>query len=197
MTFTLNALVAMAWRTVKNPREGAAEVLSLGIPREALWPGLVLVVVLSVIFAQITVLVMTGTGGESQMPMAIGILGVVQFLLLVVMSFAIFGIGRAMGGRGSLEESILLVVWLQFVMICLQVLQTALLLVMPGLAGIVTVAGLLLFLWLLTNFIAVLHGFNSLFMVFLMILMSAFGIAFALTLVLSILGVVVPGGGSA
>jgi hypothetical protein len=52
--------------------------------------------------------------------------------------------------------------------------------------------GSLLFLWLLTNFTAVLHGFSSLFMVFLMILVSGFGIAFGLSLILTLIGVTVP-----
>jgi hypothetical protein len=52
MTLTLNGLLGMVWRTVRNPREGATEVLSLGVPREALWPALALVVVLSILFAQ-------------------------------------------------------------------------------------------------------------------------------------------------
>ena len=112
--------------------------------------------------------------------------------LLVVMVFAIHWVGRALGGRGSLEESILLVSWLQFIMVCLQVVQTLSLLVLPVVASLLGVVGLVLFLWLLTNFVAVLHGFKSLAQVFVMILVSAFGLVFVATIVLSILGVPMP-----
>ena len=192
MTLTLNGLIAMAWRTVKNPREGATELLSLGIPREALWPALVLVVVLSILLAQMTSLLVTGGMGMAGMPVGPAATGFIQLLLLVVMVFSIFWIGRSMGGTGSFEETILLVAWLQFVMVCLQVVQAVALLILPPVAGLIGIAGLVLFLWLLTNFVAVLHGFSSLIQVFLMILVSAFGIAFGLSIILTLIGVTVP-----
>ena len=189
MTLTLNALLAMAWRTVKNPREGASEVLSLGIPREALWPALALVVVLSILLAQITAMTVAGSGMVGPMMAGPAVTGLFQLFLLVLMIFAIFWVGRAMGGRGTLDETALIVTWLQFIMVCLQVVQTVTLIVIPPLAGIVGVASLILFLWLLTNFVAEVHGFASLAQVFLMILVSAFGIAFVLSILLSIAGV--------
>jgi len=192
MTLTLNGLLAMVWRTVRNPREGATEVLSLGIPREALWPALALVVVLSILFAQVTSLLVTGEAGMAGMPVGPAATGFIQLLLLVVMVFAIFWIGRTMGGSGSFEETILLVAWLQFIMVCLQVVQAVALLILPPVAGLIGVVGLVLFLWLLTNFIAVLHGFSSLIQVFIMILVAAFGIAFGLSIILTIIGISVP-----
>lgn len=191
MTLTLNSLLGMAWRTVKNPREGATEVLALGIPREALWSALALVVVLSILFAHVTALLVTGDTGTG-MPVGPAATGFIQLALLVIMVFAVFWIGRAMGGRGSFEESILLVAWLQFIMVCLQVLQAAVLILVAPLAGLIGLLGIALFLWLLTNFVAVLHGFPSLIKVFLMILVSAFGIAFGLSLILTLIGVTVP-----
>jgi hypothetical protein len=192
MTLTMNGLFAMALRTIRNPREGASEVLSLGIPREALWPGLALVVVLSILLAQVTSLVMTGSAGMEEMPVGPAATGFIQLLLLVVMVFAIFWIGRAMGGSGSFEEAILLVTWLQFIMVCLQVVQAFALVFVAPLAGLIGIAGIVLFLWLLTNFIAVLHNFSSLFMVFLMILVAGFGIAFGLAIIMTLIGITVP-----
>ena len=192
MTLSLNSLLAMVWRTIRNPREGAEEVLSLGVPREALWTALLLVVVMSILLAQGTSLLVTGTPSMGGLPISPVVAGFVQFLLMVVMIFAIFWIGRAMGGTGSFEEAILLVAWLQFIMVCLQAVQTVALLIVPPFAGLIGVFGLVLFLWLLTNFIAVLHGFNSLAQVFLMILVSTFGLAFGLSLILTLIGVAMP-----
>jgi hypothetical protein len=192
MTLTMNGLLAMVWRTVRNPREGAEELLSIGVPREALWPALVLVVVLSILLAQGTTLLMTGSADMS-MPVGPAATGFIQLLLLVVMVFAIFWIGRSMGGTGSFEEAILLVAWLQFVMVCVQALQALALVLFPTVvATLIGIAALALFLWLLTNFIAVLHGFSSLLLVFVMILVSAFGLAFGLSLILTLIGVTVP-----
>jgi hypothetical protein len=191
MTLTLNSLVAMAWRTVKNPREGATEVLSLGVPREALWLALALVVTISILLAQATSLLVTGEAGAG-MPVGPLAMGFVQLLLLVLMVFSIFWIGRSFGGSGSFEETILLVIWLQFIMVCLQVVQTVALVILPVFSGLIGIGALVLFLWLLTNFVTVLHGFASLGKVFIMILVSAFGIAFGLSIILTLIGVTVP-----
>lgn len=194
MTFTFTQVLALAGRTVQNPREGASEVLSLGLPRDALWTAVALVVVLSILLSQFSALMMGASGAA---PMAgIGISpvmgGLVQLGLLVGMAAAIHLVGRAMGGSGSFPEALLLMAWLQFIMICVQVVQLLAILVIPPLTGIIFILGLVLFLWLLTNFVAVLHGFRSLAQVFVMILVTAFAIAFFLSLVLTILGVTVP-----
>jgi len=45
-----------------------------------------------------------------------------------------------------------------------------------------------LFFWLLVNFIAALHGFTSLGMILVATILSAFGIIFGLSLILTLLG---------
>jgi cysteine desulfurase/selenocysteine lyase len=97
-------------------------------------------------------------------------------------------IGVFFGGTGSFEESALLVIWLQFILICVQVIQIATLFVLPPLAGLITIIAIALYLWLLVNFIAVLHGFTSLGMVFVTTLLSAFALLFVFSLILAVLG---------
>ncbi|MEL6643600.1 MAG: Yip1 family protein [Pseudomonadota bacterium] len=193
MTLTFNQVLAMVGRSITNPREGAEEVLALGVPREALWLILAIVVVLSILIAQITSLFSAPSndimGGFLQNPL---ITGIIQMGLLIIMIFSVHWVGRAMGGRGSFEEATLLMSWLQFIMVCLQLLQTLSLLILPPFAGLIGIAALVLFFWLLTNFVAVLHGFNSLAQVFVMILVSGFAIAFLFSLVLTVLGVTMP-----
>ena len=189
MTLTFNQLLAMVGRSITNPREGAEEVLALGVPKEALWLILAIVVVLSIVIAQVTTLIAPPASDLMsnflQNPL---VTGFVQMGLLIVMIFAVHWIGRALGGSGSFEESILLMSWLQFIMVCIQAIQTLALVIMPPLAGLIGIAALVLFFWLLTNFVAVLHGFGSLAQVFVMILVSGFAIAFFFSLVLTLLG---------
>jgi hypothetical protein len=195
MTLTLQTLLPMVWRTITNPREGAEEVLALGVPRQALWTILFLVLVLSIILGQITTLLVASAAGVTvEGPLANPMItGMLQLVLLVVAIYAIHFIGRSMGGKGSVDEAILLVAWLQFVMVCIQVVQTGLMLILPPLAIIAGIVGLVLFMWLLTNFIAVIHGFRSLGQVFVMILVSMFVLAFILSILLTLFGVTVPG----
>jgi len=105
------------------------------------------------------------------------------------MMHAIHRIGRAFGGTGRFEEAMLLVIWLQFIFILVQLVQVLAFTLLPGLAAIITILALGLFFWLLTNFIAVLHGFTSLGMVFVATILSLIGIIFAMSLVLALLGV--------
>jgi hypothetical protein len=192
---TLGNLLRLARATVSNPREGATTVLSFAPQRQALWLMFALVVVTSMMMGEVVAL-LTGmpeegpmTGPFAQSPL---VLGLVQGAFLFLMIHAIHHIGRFFGGTGSLEEAALLVIWLQFVFICVQVIQIAAILVVPPVAGLITLLAIGLFFWLLVNFIAVLHGFTSLGLVFVVTLLAAFGILVFLSMVLASLGVAVP-----
>jgi hypothetical protein len=187
---TLPALLRLAWATVTNPREGAATVLSMAPPIRALWLMFALVVTLTLFTGELALL-LSGppeTGPLTDAYSSPLLLGVVQGAMLCIMVFAIHHIGRWFGGTGRFEEALLLVVWLQFVFVCAQVIQIALMLLMPPLAALMPVLVIGLFFWLLINFIAALHGFTSLGMVFVMTIVSGVGVLFALSLVLTLLG---------
>ncbi len=192
---TLGTLLRLARDTVANPREGATTVLSFAPARQALWLMFALVVVTSMIMGEIVGLLTdmpadgAMTGPFAQSPMT---LGLIQAGFLFLMIHAIHHIGRFFGGTGSLEEAALLVIWLQFIFVCIQVVQVLAILVLPPLAGLITLVAIGLFFWLLVNFIAVLHGFASLGLVFVVTLLSAFGLLIALGMVLSALGLAVP-----
>ncbi|WP_275565600.1 Yip1 family protein [Psychromarinibacter sediminicola] len=193
----LKTLIAQAWASVTQPREAARWVMSFDMPRLARWEVLLLVVALSVIAAHISIVWLIGPGPEAGMMAPLlqypWTTAIIQMSILVISVFAVFWIGRAMGGTGGFGDAILLVAWLQFCLLCLQVVQTAVMLVFPPLAGLIGLAGVGLFFWLLTNFVAELHGFQSLGQVFLMVIVSILGIVFALSLILTLIGITVPG----
>jgi hypothetical protein len=83
-------------------------------------------------------------------------------------------VGRAFGGTGSFPDALLIVVWLQCLTLVLQVVQLVVNLISPALAGIIGLGGFVLFLWLMTSFIAELHGFRSRGLVFVGMVVSAF-----------------------
>ncbi len=194
LDFSVRSLVQNAIHTVRQPRDGAARIMALDLPAALLWELMGLVVVVSVILGQVTMLMAAG-GDVPPNPYLANplVMAGVQLALLVLLVFATHWIGRAMGGQGVFEDALVLVIWLQFVMVCLQVVQTVLFFVAPILAELIAVGGLVLFLWLMTNFVAVLHGFRSLGLVFVMILMSAFALTFAISLLLTLFGFAVGG----
>ena len=91
------------------------------------------------------------------------------------------------GGTGSFPDTLLAMVWLQFLMLGLQVIQLVLMVLFPPLAAIVNLAGFAIFLWLLTNFIAELHGFRSLLAVFGGIIFGMILLGFGFAILLLIL----------
>lgn len=188
-------IISEAVETVRRPRDVAQRFIAADLPTGTVWEALALVVIVSVIFGQLTVYLMgahmAGSMGMLASPL---FLGGAQFVLLALSAMAIHVIGRLMGGQGQFSGALVLVTWLQVVMVCLQVLQTLAFVLLPPLGVILGYVGVVLFLWLLTNFVAVLHGFNSLGLVFAMILLSAFGLAFVFSLVLAGLGLVPAGG---
>jgi hypothetical protein len=197
MTFSINTLLSLVVQTVKSPQEGASTILSFGLPREVLVQLLTLVVVLSVLMGQLGVVAMGGGMQDGAMTgpfvMSPVMATFIQFALLVVLVGAVHVIGRALGGRGSFEEALALVTWLQFILLSLQVVQIVALVVFPMLGAVIGLASVALFLWLLVNFVAVIHGFSSLGLVFAGVLISAFGILFAMSLLLAMLGLSIPG----
>lgn len=197
MTPSLNpgTLVRLAIETIRSPRPTFAALRSLDLPRQALWEALLLVVALSVILAELgNLIVMAFTTAEAEAAQFLSpfAFGAIQLFILALSVFLIDRIGRAMGGHGRTEDAILAVTWLQFVMICLQVVQTAFLFILPGVAALILIAGLVLFLYLLTAFVAELHGFEHQGRVFAMILFVMVGVALGLSFILTLLGVTVP-----
>lgn len=189
---SLGPLLRLARDTVSNPREGAETILSLGLPRQALWLAFALVIVLSMLLGDLLyVLADVSQDGPLTGPIAGApvIMGLLQAAFLVLMTHAMTHIGRFFGGTGQFDEALVLVVWLQFIFICVQIVQLVAVLVIPPVAGVISILALGLFFWLLVNFIATLHGFASLGKVFGMTILSAVAILFTLSLVLTMLGI--------
>jgi hypothetical protein len=192
MDRTSNPLIALMRLTLTDPAGGARQVLALDLPRDVLWQGFALVTVLSVLATELTAMVAPGAGGLfvvlRQSPIMSGLL---QAGFLFAMVHATHRIGAAFGGRGSFDDSLALVVWLQVMLLVLQLLQIVAIVVLPPVAPLVGLAALAWFFWVLTAFVRVLHGFSSGIKVFLGILLAFVAVAVALSLALTMLGVVV------
>jgi hypothetical protein len=182
-------LVVLARRTLDDPRAGARALLALGVPLPARTAGLLLVSVLSALLLHLGFLILPATDDPiaqfmSQSPFRSAL---IQWVILIVTVFAIHRIGRAFGGRATLADALLVVVWLQVIMLGVQVIQLLALILFAPLAGLLNLAGLVLFFWLFTSFIAEIHGFASRWAVLAGVLGSGFAIAFCLVVVLSML----------
>lgn len=184
----------LARDTVLNPRSGARRILQMQLPL----PVLLQVLALVSIVTDLLIFIEAAAGGGGvlllySLNMTPVVMAVMQFASLVVVALAIWGIGRAFGGKGDWLGALALVAWLQAIMVGLSVAQTVLSLLVPPLAGLVAIGSLLLTLWLITNFTAELHGFANLWAVFFGILVSGFVLIFGLSSLLVASGVMLPG----
>lgn len=196
MELTPAFLLQMMRATLLDPKAGAAAVLRLGFAPIVGWMALLLMAVASTLLTHISFAMMPPEAQEFWAA-AMGSpvrTAIFQWVILLLSVHAIHKIGRWRGGKGSLEGAVLLVAWLQFILLCLQVVQLLAQAVAPPLADMLSLLGLALFLWLLTNFTAVLHGFQSRMVVFLGILLTLFAASFILAIVFTLL-VGVPAGG--
>jgi Yip1 domain len=186
----LNALISTGRMALSQPREAAVTLLSMGVPRAAIGPGFALIVVLSVLLGAFGELVAPGQLGGGISPFSSVLFNGGLFLGY---SITIWKIGSAMGGKGALEESILLAVFFQAIFMPAILIQLFLLLVMPPLAGLFTMALLIFSIWVNVNFIDALHGFGSLGRSLGVFLMSSLAVAVGLILVIAVFGLSLEG----
>lgn len=189
---TLGPLVLASLRT---PRDAARAVMAFDLDRATRWQALFALVIVGSVLSVVATFLLTGQlglflGFAFATPLTAAI---VQLSVTVMTVYAVYWIGRAMGGQGAFEDAILLVAWVQFVVICLQLVQLAAFLVLRPVSGLVDIVAAVVSVWMLVGFIAELHGFKSLLRVFVMVIATVFAMAFCLSLILAILGVSFPG----
>lgn len=178
---TVGALVRL---TLTRPREAAERLLAMNVPDDARWLGFVIVVILSVILGQ-GALFLTE---DAETTGSLLFMAMLQSTLLLGMVVAVQGVGRAMGGKGSFPDTLLLIAWLQFVMLVFQVIQTLSIVLAPPLFSLIAIASVVVFMWLLTRFIMVLHGFQSAPKVFVSIILTVFGLSMLFAIIIGLFG---------
>lgn len=181
---TQDRLRDLARQSLTDPEQGGRAVLALNPTLHARWLALAAAVVLGVVVAALMPLV-AGRMDQAIPPFGAAALQAVVNLLAVVLMTQV---GRMFGGNGRFADAVLLVAWLQALMIVVQGVQLVVLVLLPGLAGIVTILAIALFFWLLTGFVQALHGFRSRLMVLFGVLGSMFAAAFVVSLVLILVG---------
>lgn len=189
MDVSVTALLELVRFSVQSPRTAARQILAMAIPDTARWLLFLLVVATSAVLTHIGFdLLPPEDRAFMEMAMSSPIrTAILQagFLLLVVIG--VHRVGRWQGGKGNFADSLLLVGWLQFILMCLQVTQIIALFILPPVAEIIGVLGLGLSFLLLTQFIVELHGFQSAWKVFLGILGVLFSAALAAAMVLVVI----------
>ena len=164
MDLNLAALLMQVRDTLANPRGGARRIMELRLSAQTGWSAVALMAVVSTLMAYVS-FPLSPVNARAFFAEAMSIplrTAFLQLFVWVAGTFAIYRLGRARGGRGTMAEAISLVAWLQFVMLVLQIVTLLAQVLVPPLAGVLALAEIVVFFWLLVNFVAELHGFKSL-----------------------------------
>ena len=186
----LSTIIQHAWISVKEPKIGAQLILRLSPSRRTLLEMAALVVVLNVFLTQAFALIAPTPSGASfltalEAPLPSLALHTLLLFMIVIMTF---GVGRLMGGCGSLDATILIVIWLQYLMLVANFLQIVLALFWSPLGLAIAMLSSVLFIWLFVNFVMVLHGFKSIMKVLIASIASFFVTIFLIAASVSVFG---------
>ena len=174
-----------------DPKSGAAKILRWQFQITTLIEFTLLALILSSILTQLHIVILPV---EDEVTTPESSIGIIQFLDnpfanlileatgLAITVLGVFLVGKLFGGIGSLQKTLILAVWLNYIMIVFQAVSLVITVIVPVLDYIFFPAGIILFFWLFSNFVTVLHGFKSalnvFFAAFLLILGCSVGITF-------------------
>ena len=182
------ALLRLACDSVSDPRGGARFLMGLNLPQSVVLQFYLLIMVLSAMLKVVYFGAAPMPEGYDIPPEAAVSYTIFEAVLGLGFALAAHLIGRGFGGSGSFLQALTLVTWVQFVLLLVSAAQIVLAFVMPPLVDLTSLFAVALFFWLMTHFITELHGFSSPGLVFAGILLTFFGLAILLTILLSALG---------
>lgn len=188
MTQSLS-LPDLALLTLRDPKAAGQIVLRWNLSGEALWVAIGLVSVVGTMLSTLSHMIMP-------LPAPFDIVGQNPFLYLVIAIggflatvLAIFWTGRMLGGQGSLQDLMALLVWLQGLRTLAQAVILTAFFILPGLGSLVALFVGAATLWIFVNFIAVGLRLDSLWRAVAVLIVGALAFMVGLSFLLSLIGV--------
>ncbi|MBR2657958.1 YIP1 family protein [Yoonia sp.] len=191
MNITVQSAANALWVAVKDPATAARYVLPWQISLINLWAALVLVAVLNVLMLALLqavspVPVVLQDQGITLTPFSYATI-IITFLFLLV--YTIYHIGRMMGGLGSVEDSLKVIILFQAVSVSLEAVQVVLVVISPLIAGYFGIVSVVILVRCVMNFVNVMHRFESLGKTLVVMVLALIATAMIAGIVLSVLGV--------
>ena len=201
MIFSTQSIGTLTILSLQNPALAARFVLASGLRRDILWSLLLLVSIANATLVWVSN-ALTGPTPEQLAQMPIKIPAVIfsplfafVFLAgaLVITVHVLHWLGAAIGGTGSLENMLAVLVWLQGLRVMAQVVLLVLMLAVPSLAGLFGLAVAILSLWILVHFVNEAAGLDSIFKTVGVLLSAMIGVILGLSFILTITGLATMG----
>lgn len=176
--------------TLLRPRDAARQVLRARLGLGPLLEAALAICCIGLVLAYVSALAAGGPGDPVaafliSQPMLGAAAQAVSFAVLVGLTWKI---GRLFGGGGGLGGALVALVWLNAVMLLLQVALIVIVSIAPPLATLFAIATYVWMLWAYANFVTELHGFESPVMVLGVSILTFVALMFGLTMLAAILG---------
>lgn len=116
----------------------------------------------------------------------------IELAVMAVIAVLTHRIGVLFGGKGAFLDAVALVVWLNVMLLLIQIAQILALATFPPVAAALSIVGILWAFWAFANFVTELHGFENPFMVLGAVVLTAIVLFIAVAMLLAILGLTPP-----
>lgn len=182
---TFDTLLKAALLSLRTPRDGLRIVFGWRLSMQDGVIALVLAGVLSALFGSLVIQVPPEIDPVSRAMLTNPLyLAVTQVVGLGLIALCIHGLGLVFKGRGTLDQAVVMIAWVQMLWVAILVVEIVALLLFPPLGMIVLVVGMVFSLRLLVGFTAELHGFQSWFLTLLGVIAAFFAAMLAAVFVL-------------
>ncbi len=190
MNITMQSATRALWGAITDPASAARLALDWRLGLGNLWTALALVAVLNVLMLALLQAVspmpVVIQDGMTLTPFSYAVI-ITVFLFLLV--YTLYHIGRMMGGQGTVEDSLTIIVLFQGISVALEAVQVLLVVISPQVASIFGLVSLAILIRCMLNFVNVMHRFQSLGKAFGTVLFAVIGTALIAGIVLTVLGV--------
>ena len=186
----LSEFIQLIKQSFVEPRTAARKVLNFNLTIREVGEVVVLAIVVSTLLTQVPSLFITSTDmvdpdvpstGMQELSITPFSALTINATLMAITILAVYLIGNLFGGRGTIRGSMIVNAWIHYMMIIVQVVLFLVTTIVPVLAIVVIPLALFVFFWLLSHFVAVLHGFRSAMGVFFAALVLILVASFAIT----------------
>jgi len=174
--------------SLKDPASAARTLIGLELPRDVLWTGLTLAAVANAILLGVSNLMYPAPAAMPAIMM--NPLYYVGFVLsgLVLSTYALYWAGRVLGGKGTLSDVLVLLIWLQFLRILLQVVTLVMMMISPLLTALMLLGSIALGIYIMLHFVNVAHKLQSLGRAAGVLIATAFAIVLVLSMLIAMFG---------
>jgi hypothetical protein len=185
---TWQELQRLAITSLKDPADAARTLLAMQLPTRVLWDLLVLVAIGNTILFYFSNLFFPGPSPLLAMFTAPFVYFLVVSGGLALMAVSICWTGRFMGGKGTLADILVLIVWMQMLRLLVQAVVLVLMFVMPVLSALLVLAVALVGIYVLLHFINQAHRYGSLGRSAVVLILSFLAIVVGLSILLTLIG---------